>query len=137
MSAGRPRSRGAVAPVPLLTAPLERMVFENRDWRRVLWTTERAQLVLMSLPPGAALPQERHAGSDQFLHIESGMAEGTVDGRRVPLTGGGALHVPAGGWHGLRNTSTRNPLQLYTLYTPPVHPRGLVHPTQPVDPDRT
>ena len=122
-----------VAPVPMLVTDLDRATFDNRDFRRVLWTTARAQLVLMSLPVGARLATELHEAGDQFLKFESGVAEVIVDGRALMLSGGESIHVPAGGRHSVRNASSTRSLQLYTLYTPPVHPPGTVQRVQPVE----
>ena len=37
--------------------------------------------------------------------------------------------VPAGSWHNVTNTGDQ-PLKLYSLYGPPEHPHGTVHPTK-------
>jgi mannose-6-phosphate isomerase-like protein (cupin superfamily) len=38
--------------------------------------------------------------------------------------------VPAGTEHNVINTSKSEPMRLYTLYTPPEHPDGIVHATK-------
>ena len=43
---------------------------------------------------------------------------------------GSAVVVPAGVEHNVVNTSTDEPLKLYTLYSPPEHPDGTVHHTK-------
>jgi mannose-6-phosphate isomerase-like protein (cupin superfamily) len=35
--------------------------------------------------------------------------------------------VPAGTVHNVINTSSKNTLKLYTLYSPPNHPEGTIH----------
>lgn len=40
-----------------------------------------------------------------------------------------AILIPAGTWHNIVNTG-RYPLKLYSLYAPPQHPVGTVHPTK-------
>ncbi len=47
--------------------------------------------------------------------------------RRV--SDGSAIFVPAGTWHNLINTGNV-PLKLYSIYAPPQHPAGTVHPTK-------
>ncbi|EMT46613.1 mannose-6-phosphate isomerase [Anoxybacillus flavithermus AK1] len=42
---------------------------------------------------------------------------------------GSAIFVPAGTWHNLINTGNV-PLKLYSIYAPPQHPAGTVHPTK-------
>ena len=40
-----------------------------------------------------------------------------------------ATIIPGGTWHNVVNTGTE-PLQLYSLYSPPEHPDGTVHETK-------
>jgi mannose-6-phosphate isomerase-like protein (cupin superfamily) len=40
------------------------------------------------------------------------------------------LVIPAGAKHNVINTSSTEPLKLYTVYTPPEHPDGTVHKTK-------
>lgn len=42
-----------------------------------------------------------------------------------------ALIVPAGGWHNVVNVGDID-LKLYSVYSPPEHPEGTVHPTKAV-----
>ncbi|MDA0207992.1 MAG: hypothetical protein O3B64_01095 [bacterium] len=51
----------------------EKATLENTDYRRVLYTTHRSQLVLMSIESGDEIRQERH-GLDQFIRIEQDLA---------------------------------------------------------------
>ena len=46
------------------------------------------------------------------------------------LEDGVALVIPAGTEHNVINTSSTARMQLYTLYTPPEHPDGIVHATK-------
>lgn len=57
-------------------ANIEKDTLENTDFRRVLYTGEHSQLVLMSLKPGEEIGEEIHAENDQFFRIEAG--EGSV-----------------------------------------------------------
>jgi mannose-6-phosphate isomerase-like protein (cupin superfamily) len=43
---------------------------------------------------------------------------------------GDAVVVPAGTYHNVINTSSTQPLKLYTIYTPPQHADGTVHKTK-------
>jgi mannose-6-phosphate isomerase-like protein (cupin superfamily) len=49
------------------TVDLEAATVANRDFRRVLYTTPRSQLVLMSLAPGEDVGFETHPFNDQFV----------------------------------------------------------------------
>jgi len=101
----------------------------NRDFRRVLYTGSQLQLVVMTLEPGEEIGEEIHEGTDQFFRIEEGMGEAVIDGRATPIENGMAVLVPAGARHNIRNTG-RHLLKLYTLYAPPEHEDGTVHPSR-------
>ena len=53
-------------------APLDRLTKANKDFRRVLYTTMRLQLVIMALKPDQEIGSEIHATHDQFFRIEKG-----------------------------------------------------------------
>ena len=108
---------------------IEEQTVENRDFRRVVYTGEHAQLVLMTLQPGEEIGEEVHEGIDQFFRVEKGTGEVVIDSRRTPIEDGTAIVVPSGARHNVMNTG-RAPLQLYTLYSPPHHEDGTVHRTK-------
>ena len=107
---------------------IEDLAAKNTDFRRVLYTAKNCQLVLMTLKPGEEIGAEVHT-LDQFFRIEEGSGEATLDGVRGPIRAGFAVVVPAGAMHNIVNTGT-GPLKLYTLYAPPNHRDGVVHPTR-------
>lgn len=109
---------------------IERETLDGDHFRRVLFTGPNLQLVLMTIEPGGEIGQERHDGHDQFIRVEAGTGEGILDGERHPLEDGTALVIPAGAVHNVINTSSSEPLRLYTLYAPPEHPDGTVHRTK-------
>lgn len=109
---------------------IERDTLENRDYRRVLFTGQNTQLVLMTLRPGEEIGLETHAGHDQFIRIESGTGTVALDGVEHDLSDGVAVVIPAGVEHNVTNTSEDEPLRLYTLYSPPEHRDGTVHRTK-------
>ncbi len=108
---------------------IERLTLENADYRRVLYTGQNMQLVLMALPPGEEIGAEVHDDRDQFFRIESGQGEVLIDGVRHPIRDDDAIIVPAGARHNVRNTGPA-PLLLYTLYGPPEHRDGVIHRTK-------
>ena len=99
------------------------------DFRRVLWTGEHTQLVIMTIPPGGEIGEEVHEGIDQILTFVSGTAEARVGGETKSVTDGDLVVVPAGTKHNFVNTGP-NPLVLYTVYGPPDHADGVVHRTK-------
>ncbi|HET9424712.1 MAG TPA: cupin domain-containing protein [Gemmatimonadaceae bacterium] len=101
----------------------------NRDFRRVLYTGPKMQLVLMSLAPGEDIGEEVHEDTDQFFRLEQGNGVVSIDGRDTLIEGGMAIVIPAGTRHNVRNTGDC-PMKLYTLYAPPHHADGTVHRTK-------
>jgi mannose-6-phosphate isomerase-like protein (cupin superfamily) len=110
-------------------ANIEELTEENADFRRVLYTGKKLQLVLMALQPGEEIGEEVHEDRDQFFRIEEGEGEVVIDGKRTSVEEDYAIVVPAGARHNLINSSDE-PLLLYTLYAPPEHRDGLVHKTK-------
>lgn len=109
--------------------PIEALTEGNRDFRRVLFTADHLQLVLMALKPGEEIGKDIHATHDQFFRIERGRGELSLDGQRIRVGAGDAIVVPAGVQHNLFNTGKRR-MRLYTLYGPPQHADGLVEATR-------
>ena len=107
---------------------LESLAVANRDFRRVLYTGEFCQLVVMSLPPGESIGAEVHT-LDQFFRVEEGSGVAVLGGVRTDVRAGSAVLVPAGATHDIINTG-RVPLQVSTLYAPPNHRDGIVHHTR-------
>ena len=103
---------------------IETLTAENTDFRRVLYTGQYLQLVLMALQPGEEIGEEVHEEHDQFFRIESGSGEVLIDGKRTPIRDDDAIIVPAGARHNVFNTGD-SPLTLYTLYGPPEHHVGV------------
>jgi mannose-6-phosphate isomerase-like protein (cupin superfamily) len=63
------------------------------------------------------------------LVVEEGSGEAVVDGVRTAIQAGFAVVVPAGAKHNIINTGSVA-LKLYTLYAPPSHRDGVIHPTR-------
>ncbi|WP_347562810.1 cupin domain-containing protein [Clostridium sp. HBUAS56017] len=114
---------------------IEEATKQNNTFRTALWTGENLQLTLMSIPVGGEIGLEIHPETDQFLRIEDG--EGIVKmGRRKDsldfqhkVYDDFSFIIPAGIWHNLVNTGNK-PIKLYSIYAPPQHPHGTVHPTK-------
>jgi len=54
---------------------IEKETEQNNNFRKVLFTGENEQLVVMSLKPGENIGMEVHPGVDQFIRIEEGEAK--------------------------------------------------------------
>ena len=109
---------------------IERDTLANEDYRRVLFTGPYTQLVLMTLRPGEDIGLETHDGHDQFIRVEAGTGYVELDGKRHELHDGSAVVIPSGAKHNVVNSSERDVLRLYTLYSPPEHPDGTVQHTK-------
>jgi mannose-6-phosphate isomerase-like protein (cupin superfamily) len=107
---------------------IEDLAVQNEEFRRVLYTAQHCQLVVMALKPGEEIGAEVHK-LDQFFRIEEGSGDAVLDSVRTPICAGFAVVVPAGTNHNIINTGTA-PLKLYTLYSPPNHLDGVVHHTR-------
>ena len=108
---------------------IEELTLANTDFRRVLYTGEHLQLVLMTLKPGEEIGEEVHGDKDQFFRFESGMGEVLINDVSNPVEDGIAVIVPAGAKHNVRNTGGE-PLTMYTVYGPADHKDGTVHKTK-------
>lgn len=108
---------------------IEDLAAGNGDFRRVIYTAQHMQLVLMSLDAGEEIGDEVHEESDQFFRVETGAGEVWMNGVATAIKDGCAIVIPAGVRHNIRNTG-RTPLKLYTLYAPPHHASGTVHATR-------
>lgn len=105
---------------------IEKLTVDNRNFRQVLYTGEHSQLVLMSLRPGEDIGQEVHS-VDQFFRFEKGQGRVVIDGISHEVGDGDAVIVPASAQHNVINLSVTEPLQLYTIYSPPNHRDGVTH----------
>jgi mannose-6-phosphate isomerase-like protein (cupin superfamily) len=108
---------------------IDRLTVDNEDFRRVLYTGQHLQLVLMTLQPGEEIGSEVHEDRDQFFRFEEGNGAVDIDGRENPVEDDFAVIVPAGARHNVRNNSNA-PLRFYTLYGPPEHKDKVVQSTK-------
>lgn len=107
---------------------IETVAIENTNFRKVVYTAQHCQLVVMSLKPGEGIGMEVHK-LDQFFRVEEGVGEAVLDGLHSAIRAGFAILVPAGTEHNIINTGT-TALKLYTLYAPPNHRDGVIHVTR-------
>jgi mannose-6-phosphate isomerase-like protein (cupin superfamily) len=108
---------------------IERQTTGNDDFRRVLYTGNHLQLVLMTLQPGEEIGSEVHEDRDQFFRFEEGSGKVDIDDNSYDVADGSGVIVPAGARHNVRNTGGE-PLKLYTLYGPPEHRDRVVQSTK-------
>ena len=108
---------------------IEKESENNENFRKVLYTAKNSQLVVMSLKPMEEIGEEVH-NLDQFIRVEKGEGKAILDGVEHPLEDGSAVVIPAGTTHNIINTSAVQSMKIYTIYSPPNHRDGVVHPTK-------
>lgn len=108
---------------------IEQSALENNNFRRVLFTNKYSQVVLMSVPPGEDIGREVHETVDQVLVFVKGAGRAVVAGKMHDIRAGDMFAVPAGTEHDFINTGAEA-LKLFTVYSPPEHPDGVVHATK-------
>ena len=107
-----------------LVLDIESSTLKNTAYRHVIKTAPYSQYVLMSLLPKQEIGMEVHEDGDQFIRVEGGQGLAILDNKVYDLSDGIAVIIPAGTHHNIINTSDTEPLKLYTIYSPPHHPRG-------------
>jgi len=104
---------------------IEKDTLDNKDFRKVLYTGEHLQLVLMTLKPGEEIGLEVHPTIDQFFRFEEGKGKCIINSTEYNVEDGDAIIIPAGCEHNIINTSDKDDFKMYTIYTPPHHKDGI------------
>jgi len=116
---------------------INKATLNNDNYRTALWTGKHLQLTTMNIPVGNDIGLEVHPNVDQLLRIEDGNGLALMGDKednltfRRPVFDDDAIFIPAGTWHNLVNVGSK-PLKLYSVYAPPNHPWGTVHPTKEI-----
>jgi mannose-6-phosphate isomerase-like protein (cupin superfamily) len=111
------------------TTNIIRETEENNNFRKVLFTGKKSQLVVMDIPKGGEIGEETHAHVEQTLFFLSGTGKAILDGKESLITAGDVIIVTPGIKHNFINTGT-TPLKVYTVYAPPNHIDGRIHTTK-------
>lgn len=112
-----------------LTLPIVSLARENEEFRKVIWTGEKTQLVLMAIPEGGEIGGEVHEGHDQLLYFVAGTGSAKIGEIERDIAEGDVAIVPSGAYHNFRNTG-HGMLKLFTTYSPPEHAAGTEHATR-------
>jgi mannose-6-phosphate isomerase-like protein (cupin superfamily) len=108
---------------------VRQLALENNNFRRVLFTNKHSQVVLMSVLPGEDIGREVHELVDQVLFFVKGGGQAIVGGEKHDISAGDMFAVPAGTEHDFINNGAEA-MKLFTVYSPPEHPEGVVHATK-------
>lgn len=127
------RTSGVTKEPRAFATNIEEDTLNNALFRKVLYTTHNLQLVLMSLAPCEEIGLEQHDALTQFIRAEAGHGVAVINGEPYPLNDGDVVIVPPGAPHNVINLSTKERLQLYSLYSPPQHPPDTIHRTKADD----
>jgi mannose-6-phosphate isomerase-like protein (cupin superfamily) len=109
---------------------IEEQTARNDSFRKVLYTGEHMQLVLMSLKPGEDIGLETHDENDQFFRFEKGMGKVIINEVEYLVEDGDVVIVPAHAKHNIINTSDSESLKMYTIYAPAHHKDQIVRETK-------
>lgn len=98
-------------------------ISEAREWFEVLQTTRRVQTAMMTLDAGQASGSkpEGHKQSDQVLLVLEGELNGDVGGKKIRLTKGDVVVIPAGVKHRFKNDADLAAVT-FNVYAPPEYP---------------
>lgn len=100
---------------------LDKITQTNKIRRKSINRTKNMELVLMSIPPKHEVPMEIHHKEDQFIRVEGGKATviiGKKPQKLFHLKDDDAIIIPKNTWHNIKNTSTKTPLKIYSIYSP-------------------
>ena len=111
------------------TIPIVEMAKSNEDFRKVVMTGDKMQVVLMCVPQGSEIGAETHEGHDQVLVFVAGQGRACIGDAETPVKAGDLSFVPSGAYHNFINDGD-GPLKLYTFYAPPEHAPGTEHETK-------
>lgn len=111
------------------TNNIVRTAAENKNFRTVLHTGAKSQLVVMNIPAGGEIGEEVHPHVEQILYFQSGKGKAVLDGNATAVGSGDVVIVSPGTRHNFINTGDE-PLIVATVYVPPNHIDGRVHRTK-------
>ncbi len=109
---------------------IEKLTIENSNFRKVLYTGQYMQLVLMSLKPKEEIGLETHTENDQFFRFEKGQGKVIIDETEYIVEDGDTVIVPSGSQHNVINISEIEDLKMYTIYAPAHHKDGIIRETK-------
>jgi hypothetical protein len=109
---------------------------ENKNFYRVVYTSDHRQIVLSSIPPGGIMSQRTFKDTDVDIRIADGEAIVTIGGgpdgiQTHNVTAGHDGHVDKGEFVIIKNFNPDRALKLVLKFSPPVMPEGAIYATDP------
>lgn len=108
---------------------IQNLVQRNDNFREVIFTGAKSQLVVMSIPVGGEVGEETHEHVEQTLYIVSGVCKVILNGEEHIVSGGDVAVVTPGTRHNFVNVGEET-VKIITTYSPPNHIDGRVHATK-------
>ncbi len=110
-------------------APILKLAKENENFRKVIHTGQKSQLVLMCIPVNGDIGEEVHHHVEQTIVVVEGKALSILDGVKREVGENDIVVVPPGIMHNFVSNGDA-PLKLYTIYSPANHIDGRIHKTK-------
>jgi mannose-6-phosphate isomerase-like protein (cupin superfamily) len=107
---------------------IQNLVYRNDNFREVVFTGEKSQLVVMSIPAGSEVGEEVHEHVEQTLYVISGICQAVLDDRVTEVAGGDVVVVTPGTKHNFINNGIET-VKIITTYAPPNHIDKRIHVT--------
>ncbi|MEW5805240.1 MAG: cupin domain-containing protein [Patescibacteria group bacterium] len=101
----------------------------NNYFRKEVYTSNKAQIVLMSLLPNEDIGEEIHADVDQILIFADGRGKAILNQSEFEIKEDDVLYIPHSTEHNIINTGSEE-MKIISIYAPPEHPRGTIHDTK-------
>jgi|GEM_PF-352788 len=109
--------------------PVVDLARENTEFRKVPWTGDKTQPVLLAIPEGGEIGGKVHEGHDQLLYFATGRGLAKIGETESEVSDGDVSIVPSGVFHDFRHTGSEI-LKLFTTDSPPEHDPGTEHATK-------
>lgn len=78
------------------TVPVVQLARDNDEFRKVIWTGEKTQLVLMAIPAGSEIGGEVHEGHNQLPFFVTGKGKAKIGDEEMDVADGDVSIVPSG-----------------------------------------
>lgn len=108
---------------------IEQLGIKNDNFREVVFTGSKSQLVVMSIPVNTDVGEETHEFVEQTLYIISGVCKVVLNDEEHIVSGGDVVVVTPGTKHNFINVG-EDVVKIITSYSPPNHIDGRVHVTK-------
>lgn len=107
---------------------INELVSRNDNFREVIFTGDKTQLVIMSIPVNGEVGEETHLHVEQVLYITSGICEVLLNDKSRMVSAGDIVIVTPNTKHNFINRG-EDIVKIITVYSPPNHIDKRIHKT--------